>query len=56
MVELFLWCEGWDLNPHGCPHAPQTCASAYSATFAFGTLIFYHTKTDMSIVFLKKLE
>ena len=28
------WCDRWDLNPYGCPHAPQTCASACSATVA----------------------
>jgi hypothetical protein len=31
----FLWCEGGDLNSQGFPHAPQTCASADSATFAY---------------------
>ena len=29
------WCEGRDLNPQGYPHAPQTCASASSATLAY---------------------
>ena len=29
---VLIWCEGRDLNPYGCPHAPQTCASANSAT------------------------
>ena len=29
------WCERRDLNPYGLPHAPQTCASAGSATLAF---------------------
>ena len=28
------WCDRWDLNPYGLPHAPQTCASACSATIA----------------------
>ncbi len=31
---IFSWCGRWDLNPYGCPHAPQTCASASSATAA----------------------
>ena len=31
---LHIWCDWPDLNRHGCPHAPQTCASAYSATVA----------------------
>ena len=29
---IFSWCPRWDLNPHGCPYAPQTYASASSAT------------------------
>ena len=29
------WCGQWDLNPYGLPHAPQTCASASSATLAY---------------------
>ena len=29
------WCGRPDLNRYGCPHAPQTCASAYSATTAW---------------------
>ena len=29
-----LWCGRWDLNPYGLPYAPQTYASAYSATTA----------------------
>ena len=28
------WCGRRDLNPYGLPHAPQTCAYAYSATTA----------------------
>ena len=32
---VFCWCEKRDLNPYGCPHAPQTCASADSATLAY---------------------
>ncbi len=31
---FFCWCGRWDLNPYGLPHAPQTCASACSATAA----------------------
>ena len=30
----FVWCGGWDLNPHANAHAPQTCLSAYSSTAA----------------------
>ena len=32
----FRWCRERDLNPHGrlCPHGPQPCASAISATSA----------------------
>ena len=29
-----FWCGRWDLNPYGLPYAPQTYASAYSATTA----------------------
>ena len=29
-----VWCGRWDLNPYGLPYAPQTYASAYSATTA----------------------
>ena len=32
---LSSWCGRRDLNSYGLPHAPQTCASAYSATAAF---------------------
>ena len=28
------WCDQGDLNPHGCPYAPQTYASACSAMIA----------------------
>ena len=31
---LFVWCGRWDLNPYGLPYAPQTYASADSATTA----------------------
>lgn len=31
---ILLWCGRPDLNRYGFPHAPQTCASAYSATTA----------------------
>ena len=30
-----FWCERRDLNPYVKTHAPQTCASADSATLAF---------------------
>ena len=30
----FFWCGQWDLNPYGCPYAPQTYASASSAMTA----------------------
>ena len=30
-VCLFRWCGQWDSNPHGCPLAPKTSASANSA-------------------------
>lgn len=36
---LFLWCPRWDLNPHGLPYAPQTYASASSATRTFGVVL-----------------
>ena len=29
-----FWCGRWDLNPYGLPYAPQTYASACSATTA----------------------
>ena len=29
-----FWCDQGDLNPHGCPYAPQTYASACSAMIA----------------------
>ena len=32
---LSSWCGRWDLNPYGLPYAPQTYASACSATTAF---------------------
>ncbi len=35
---FLFWCEKRDLNPYGCPHAPQTCASADSATLAYRVL------------------
>ena len=40
-----FWCGQRDLNPYGCPHAPQTCASACSAMTAWIKLacLFYHT-------------
>ena len=36
---VFCWCEKRDLNPYGCPHAPQTCASADSATLAYRSFL-----------------
>ena len=33
------WCGRRDLNPYGLPHAPQTCAYAYSATTACRCII-----------------
>ncbi len=33
-VRSLLWCDRWDLNPYGLPYAPQTYASACSATIA----------------------
>src|SRR5262249_55213200 len=36
----FGWCGREDLNLHGgCPHAPQACASANSATTAFRLML-----------------
>ena len=32
--DLSSWCDRWDLNPYGLPYAPQTYASACSATIA----------------------
>ena len=29
-----FWCGRRDLNPHGCPQEPETCASANFATSA----------------------
>ena len=29
------WCGRRDLNPHGLPQEPETCASANFATSAF---------------------
>ncbi len=37
---VLIWCEGRDLNPYGCPHAPQTCASANSATSRSTKLLY----------------
>ena len=34
MYKSFFWCGRWDLNPYGLPYAPQTYASACSATTA----------------------
>ena len=34
------WCGLPDLNRYGLPHAPQTCASAYSAKAAYIELIY----------------
>ena len=39
-----FWCEGRDLNPYGCPHAPQTCAYANSATAASARMIIPNSK------------
>ena len=39
----------------GLPHAPQTCASADSATLA-SALILYHRIWDLSTPFFKKLN
>ena len=34
-----FWCGLPDLNRYGLPHAPQTCASAYSAKAAYEALL-----------------
>ena len=36
-----FWCGGRDSNPYGLPHAPQTCAYAYSAMTASITYALY---------------
>ena len=33
-----IWCGRRDLNPHGLPQEPETCASANFATSAFSPL------------------
>ena len=38
------WCGRRDLNPYGCPHAPQTCAYANSATTARTIGIIHYTR------------
>ena|GEM_PF-1208138 len=35
VICLMDWCPGPDLNRYGCPYAPQTYASASSATWAY---------------------
>ena len=35
---FFVWCGRRDLNPHGLPQEPETCASANFATSAFSPL------------------
>ena len=37
------------------PHAPQTCASAYSATLAIAPIL-YHLRFEMSSLFAEKLN
>ena len=49
-----VWCGRWDLNPYGLPYAPQTYASAYSATTALSTgtrKLYYHTRLLFATVF-----
>ena len=42
------------LEPVRCePHAPQTCASASSATSAFVTILVYHKRMSLSSPFLQ---
>ncbi len=41
------WCGRRGLNPYGCPHAPQTCASANSATLAQQLML---TKSTNNII------
>lgn len=31
-LSIHIWSRRRESNPHGCPHAPQACASAISAT------------------------
>ena len=54
------WCGRPDLNRYGCPHAPQTCASAYSATTALKiTILLYNLIEILSIsnsVFIKFID
>ena len=35
------WCGYRDLNPDGCPYAPQTYASACSAITAYSRQLYY---------------
>ena len=37
-LRFFVWCGRRDLNPHGLPQEPETCASANFATSAFSPL------------------
>ena len=57
---LSNWCGRPDLNRYGCPHAPQTCASAYSATTALKiTILLYNLIEILSIsnsVFIKFID
>ena len=56
-----FWCGLPDLNRYGLPHAPQTCASAYSAKAAnrclrFGTSIVYPFNMCLSTPFFSFLS
>ena len=42
-----LWCGWRDLNPHGRPHEPESCASAYSATSAYQIANLLYTKRKL---------
>ena len=56
MFKLFMLVRETGLEPVRCePHAPQTCASASSATLA-STSIVYSIKCVLSIAFLKKMN
>ena len=41
-----FWCGRWDLNPYGLPYAPQTYASACSATTAKFDCERYYNSLD----------
>ena len=56
VFETYLLVRETGLEPvRVTPHAPQTCASAYSATLAIASIL-YHLRQKMSSLFSEKLN